>query len=139
MILQAWRRYWARLDWVEELSYLAILGADACLLYPWQALLFSWLGHEAIPWWALAVLIWATYGMANILGSSAMTPDRGNAGTADRYAAILFRHSVHQDMLCHSCRSAHTACFFQAPAMVMHMNSYCCQVVPVRRCETASC
>ena len=82
MNLQAWRGFWAKLDWVEELSYLAILGADACLIYPWQALLFSWLGRDGIPWWALAVLIWATYAMASILAASKMTPDRRQALTA---------------------------------------------------------
>ena len=80
MSLDAWRRYWQRLDWVEELSHIALLAMEACIIYPWQRLVYyTWLGHDPIPLWALAILLWVSYWVAGILNRSTLTADRRQA------------------------------------------------------------
>jgi hypothetical protein len=80
MSLDAWRRYWQRLDWVQELSHIALLAMEACIIYPWQRLVYSsWLGHDPIPLWALALLLWVSYWVAGILKRSMLTADRRQA------------------------------------------------------------
>ena len=80
--VDAWRRYWRGLDWIEELSYLALLATEACVIYPWQSMLNAWLGHQAMPLWALCALLWAAYLAASVLNRSELPLDRKQAITA---------------------------------------------------------
>ena len=82
MSVDAWRRYWRGLDWIEELSYLALLATEACVIYPWQSMLNAWLGHQAMPLWALCALLWAAYLAASVLNRSELPLDRKQAITA---------------------------------------------------------
>ena len=41
---EALRKYWASLDWVEELLYLSVLATEAALIAPWQLLIHNALG-----------------------------------------------------------------------------------------------
>ena len=79
---EAMRRTWRDLDWVEELAYLALLGMEACVIFPWQWLVHAWLGHDGVPFWGLCTLTWAAYLVAGWLNRSALTADRKQAITA---------------------------------------------------------
>ena len=47
-VREALRKYWAGLDWVEELLYLSLLATEAAILYPWQLLVHNAVGHPAL-------------------------------------------------------------------------------------------
>jgi hypothetical protein len=82
MSLRVWHRYGEELDWVKELSYITLLAMEACIIYPWQRLVYSWLGRDPIPFWALAVLLWVAYFVAGFLNQSTLPADRKQAAIA---------------------------------------------------------
>jgi hypothetical protein len=79
MSVETLRRAWVDLDWVEELLYLNVLATEACMIYPWQLLVYGLIGHEALPFWGLCVLLWVPYGVASLLNRSKLTADRRQA------------------------------------------------------------
>ncbi len=79
MTASAWRRYWASLDWVQELFYLAILAAEACMIYPWQLLVNDFFGGGGMPLWGLVALLWVPYLIASLLSYAQIRPDRKQA------------------------------------------------------------
>jgi hypothetical protein len=79
MSLDAWRRNWARLDWVEELLYLCILATGACIVYPWQLLLSTALGYDGMSLLGLCVLFWLPYLVVSALHLFQMPGDRRQA------------------------------------------------------------
>jgi hypothetical protein len=79
VIAEAWRRYRSGLDWVEELAYLALLGMEASVIYPWQRLVNAWLGHDPVPFLGVCALLWASYVIASLLAHSDLTADRKQA------------------------------------------------------------
>jgi hypothetical protein len=76
------RKFWSRLDWVEELLYLCILGTEACVLYPWQRLAFAALDYKPLPFWGVLALVWAAYVVSSLLVRSELTADRRQAAIA---------------------------------------------------------
>lgn len=77
-----WRRYLQGRDWVTEVSYLALLGMEACLIYAWQGLAFSWLSHPGVPVWGVLALLWAAYLAASLINQTTLTEDRRQAVVA---------------------------------------------------------
>jgi hypothetical protein len=86
-VREALRKYWAGLDWVEELLYLSALATEAAIIYPWQLLAHSALGHRALPYWGLCVLLWAAYGIVTLLDRISLSA--GRRLTADRKQALV--------------------------------------------------
>jgi hypothetical protein len=64
------------MDWVEELSYLGLLGMEASIIYPWQLLFSAWNGYKGLPFWGVCALLWASYVIAGLLGHTNLTADR---------------------------------------------------------------
>ena len=79
---EVWQRYWSRMDWVREISYLALLGMEASILYPWQATIHDWFGYRGMPFWALCLLLWVLYWVAGLLNCTELAADRKQAITA---------------------------------------------------------
>jgi len=79
MSLNVWRRYWTRLDGVEELFYLIVLAAEACVIYPWQLLISTFFGYRGMPFWGLCILLWVPYLIASLLNHSELMSDRKQA------------------------------------------------------------
>jgi len=79
MIRDAWRRYRASLDWIEEVFYLATLAAEACMIYPWQALVSAWMGYPPLPLWALCLLLWTSYLISRFFAHARLGQDRKQA------------------------------------------------------------
>ena len=92
MSVEAWRRYWQGLDWVAELSHIALLAMEACVIYPWQRLAYAWSGHDPIPLWALTALLWVSYWVAGILNRSALTADRRQVAIAGLLIASVLAY-----------------------------------------------
>jgi hypothetical protein len=95
-LIKVWRKYWAQLDWVEELFYLIILATEACTIYPWQLLIFKLTGHKEISLVGLCVLLWVPYLIASLVKHTELTPDRKQALTAgltllSAFVAIRFQ------------------------------------------------
>jgi hypothetical protein len=82
VIADAWRRYRSSLDWVEELAYLALLGMEGSILYPWQLLFSAWSGYKGLPFWGVCALLWFSYAIAGLLGHTKLTADRKQVITA---------------------------------------------------------
>jgi len=74
MTVSAWRRYWAGLDWVQELFYLVVLATEACMIYPWQALAYGLFEGEGMPLWGLILLLWVPYLIASLLSYAQIRP-----------------------------------------------------------------
>jgi hypothetical protein len=79
MTVSAWRRYWAGLDWVQELFYLVVLATEACMIYPWQALAYGLFEGEGIPLWGLILLLWVPYLIASLLSYAQIRPGNKQA------------------------------------------------------------
>jgi len=79
---EVWQRYWRQVDWVREISYLALLGMEASILYPWQATIHDWFGYRGMPFGALCLSLWVFYWVAGLLNCSDLTTDRKQAITA---------------------------------------------------------
>jgi hypothetical protein len=82
MSLDALRKTWSRLDWVEELLYFCILATEACIIHPWQQWAFTGLDYKPLPFWGLLALLWATYLISKTLAHSELTADRRQAAAA---------------------------------------------------------
>ena len=72
-------KYWAGLDWVEELLYLSALATEAAILYPWQLLAHSALEHPALSFWGLCALLWAAYLAVGVLDCTGLRADHKQA------------------------------------------------------------
>jgi hypothetical protein len=76
VIRAAWRNYWRKADWIQELAYLAVLSMEACVVYLWQRLVGGWLGHEGVSLFGVWALTCTAYWIAGLLSSAELREDR---------------------------------------------------------------
>ena len=96
MILDLWRKYWERFDWVEELFYLNVLATEACLIYPWQLLFHTLTGYKGISFLGLCVLLWVLYLVASLLNLIELPLDRKQAAIGGLiFVSMLFITRLH--------------------------------------------
>jgi hypothetical protein len=86
MTANVWRRYWASLDGVQEVLYLCVLAMQACMIYPWQALVHALAGQKALPFWGVFVVMWVAYLVSGMIQRTGWMPDRKQAWVT---AAVL--------------------------------------------------
>jgi hypothetical protein len=79
MTVDTWRRYWASLDGVQEVLYFCVLAMQACMIYPWQALVHAVIGREALPFWSVCVVMWIAYLASSVIQRTGWMPDRKQA------------------------------------------------------------
>ena len=79
MIAEAWHKYRAQLDWVEELFYLVVLATEACMIYPWQLLISSLFGYQGLSLWGVCLLLWVPYFVVSLINRTELPLDRKQA------------------------------------------------------------
>ena len=100
ILVDAWRAFRDEFDWVEELLYLVLLAAEACILYPWQFLIHALIGQKEMPFLGLCLLFWVPYLVASLLGRAKLALDRKQAiiaGLAILSALVAVRFQIYTE------------------------------------------